>query len=325
MVGRCALETSSAYASRLFYSSRWRTRYHKKKVASEGQFHSKPHGGSSYFPKSAFARGSAGYVSVAAALWWKCRSSPTTKVWEYKLFIAQQLGISISETSIRRIFKSWGWSWKKPAYVQFAKFTASNIEYYANYLLWIVEQNPLKCKFLDECHFASRSLNRQLALGQRGEPVIVVRGTSLKGSRTMTILTDLSNPVNPLFVEVKNGKNNQWDFFKFVLDAVASGYLVPGDVLILDNAKIHHGDDTIYVLQEILETLQISIMFLPTYSPELNPCELCFAQIKNTFRSLRAGIHFEFELALAVRSVLASNLLNYYKKCLGVLYNYEKR
>lgn len=319
LVGRVAIEKSSSYAKDLFHCSQDRVTYHKTKVASGGKFHSKPHGGSSYFPTSPFAKGSEAYRKICAALWWKCRSQPTTKVREYKYFIAQKLGISISETSIRRIFTSWGWSWKKPVYIQYAKFSAQNIEYYFNFVIWVLQQDPMKCKYLDECHFSSKKLVRQLGLSQRGEPVICVHNIRLDlGSRTMTLLTSLSNP-NPVFVELKQGTNNQFDFLKFVLNAVAAGYLEDGDILLLDNAKIHHSATTVLVLADFLRSLGISMFYLPTYSPELNPCELCFSFIKNAFRTLRSGNNLEFEIALAVESVVYSDVVSFYNKCRNVL------
>lgn len=335
LVGKCAVGISSRYAGYLFGCSRHRVYYHKRKVVAgkpksiiflspcqDGQFHSRPHGGSSYFPKSPFARGSEGYRRVAAALWWKCKQCPTTTVFEYKLFVAEKIGILISESSIRRIFKAWGWSWKKPSYVQLAKFSVENISYYVDFVVWLVRQNPLRCKFLDEAHFSSRHLSPQLALGESG-PVIVIRNTSLSGSRTITILTDLTKPASPLFVHAKNGENNRFDFFQFVLEAVAEGYLKSGDFLILDNASVHKAEDTLSVLQQILGQFNILVVFLPTYSPELNPCELCFSQIKSGFRSLRNGTNFDHALALSVQRVLHSNVWNYYRKCFEVLHKYR--
>jgi transposase len=47
-------------------------------------------------------------------------------------------------------------------------------------------------------------------------------------------------------------------------------------VLILDNARIHHNAEWI----ELVEGLGGRVEFLPPYSPDFNPIELAFCQIK---------------------------------------------
>ena len=48
----------------------------------------------------------------------------------------------------------------------------------------------------------------------------------------------------------------------------------------MDNARIHHAVDVINFLEEN----RISYMFLPPYSPELNPIELFFGTVKAAYR-----------------------------------------
>ncbi|WP_156623543.1 transposase [Faucicola atlantae] len=48
----------------------------------------------------------------------------------------------------------------------------------------------------------------------------------------------------------------------------------------LDNARFHHGGD----LKQIAELYNIELMYLPPYSPELNPIEQLWAVIKQKVR-----------------------------------------
>ena len=52
----------------------------------------------------------------------------------------------------------------------------------------------------------------------------------------------------------------------------------PGDnsVIIMDNARIHHDNE----LVELLEGLGCRVVFLPPYSPDFNPIETAFSNIK---------------------------------------------
>lgn len=65
-------------------------------------------------------------------------------------------------------------------------------------------------------------------------------------------------------------------------------YLIPklrsGDVVILDNCRIHHIAD----VKIILSTVGARPLFLPPYSPELNPIEEAWSLIKTVFKSLEA-------------------------------------
>ena len=48
----------------------------------------------------------------------------------------------------------------------------------------------------------------------------------------------------------------------------------------LDNAKIHHS----YELLELADEFGVRIEYLPPYSPDLNPIEEAFSQIKHFIR-----------------------------------------
>jgi transposase len=57
---------------------------------------------------------------------------------------------------------------------------------------------------------------------------------------------------------------------------------------------------------------------MPAYSPELNPCEHVFAQVKNYIRGHRGeGWENIFDqIILAFESVTLDNIFNYYRKCI---------
>lgn len=58
--------------------------------------------------------------------------------------------------------------------------------------------------------------------------------------------------------------------------------LEPGAVLILDNARSHHGGE----IAQIVEAAGCSLLYLPPYSPDFNPIELAWAWIKRLVRQL---------------------------------------
>jgi transposase len=58
--------------------------------------------------------------------------------------------------------------------------------------------------------------------------------------------------------------------------------LLPGSVLVLDNARIHHGGD----IEKIVSEAGCSLLYLPPYSPDFSPIELAWGWIKRFVRRL---------------------------------------
>lgn len=60
--------------------------------------------------------------------------------------------------------------------------------------------------------------------------------------------------------------------------------LNPGDVLVMDNLRVHH----IAPVRQMVEKAGMQLLYLPPYSPELNPIEEVWSVIKSVFRRLEA-------------------------------------
>ena len=72
------------------------------------------------------------------------------------------------------------------------------------------------------------------------------------------------------------------DVFESFVQQVLVGQLRPGDVVIMDNLSSHKRSRS----RQLIEAAGASLMFLPPYSPDLNPIEMIFAKIKQLLRSL---------------------------------------
>jgi transposase len=57
--------------------------------------------------------------------------------------------------------------------------------------------------------------------------------------------------------------------------------LKPGDVVIMDNLRSHK----VAGVREAIEAAGASLLFIPPYSPDLNPIELAFAKLKALVRA----------------------------------------
>ncbi len=72
------------------------------------------------------------------------------------------------------------------------------------------------------------------------------------------------------------------DVFEAFVEQVLVPELRSGDVVIMDNLSSHKRQR----IRELIEGAGARLVFLPPYSPDLNPIELIFAKVKQSFRSL---------------------------------------
>ena len=67
----------------------------------------------------------------------------------------------------------------------------------------------------------------------------------------------------------------------------------PGFILVMDNAAFHKSEET----KQLIEEAQCTLLFLPAYSPDLNPIEKFWTFLKNKIKNI---IHCCSSLAEAV-------------------------
>jgi transposase len=73
------------------------------------------------------------------------------------------------------------------------------------------------------------------------------------------------------------------DSFLAYVEQILVPTLAPGDIVIADNLAAHHVDG----VQHLIEGAGATLRYLPPYSPDLNPIELCFAKLKTFVRAAR--------------------------------------
>lgn len=68
--------------------------------------------------------------------------------------------------------------------------------------------------------------------------------------------------------------------------------LIPGTVIILDNARFHQSQSTL----KLVEKAGCHLLFLPPYSPDFNPIEHLWAALKSLLRPLLPSCFDPFSL-----------------------------
>ena len=72
--------------------------------------------------------------------------------------------------------------------------------------------------------------------------------------------------------------------FDLYVEGLLAPTLRPGDVIILDNLPAHRSN----VAASILKEIGAWFLFLPKYSPDLNPIEMALSKLKTLIRKVAA-------------------------------------
>jgi transposase len=84
------------------------------------------------------------------------------------------------------------------------------------------------------------------------------------------------------------------DIFLAYVEHILCPTLQPGDVVVMDNLSSHK----VKQVQELIEAKKAEVLYLPPYSPDLNPIEKAWAKIKQYLRSVRARTQQELDRAI---------------------------
>jgi transposase len=226
----------------------------------------------------------------------------------------------VSNATISLYFKQIGWSYHKVEYKQKLKYTSDNLQRYLHHVLVmpdIVKDKGLSSiKYLDEVHFVTKQLQKQKGVGPKSKSIVVKSNCNLSETYSMTLLTNLKQE-RPYNACIRSGSNTQFDFGVFICQCIRSEYLGEGDILVMDNASVHVGQESFGFIIDILERVGITLYLLPTYSPELNPAEYVFAFIKNNLRSHRdSSIPLWKDIMHCLSKLTPELLESMYVKCI---------
>ena len=78
---------------------------------------------------------------------------------------------------------------------------------------------------------------------------------------------------------VLDGAMNGVTFLEYINQVLAPA-LTPGDLVIMDNLPVHK----VFGVKAAIEKTGASVLYLPAYSPDLNPIEMVFPKLKALLR-----------------------------------------
>lgn len=101
--------------------------------------------------------------------------------------------------------------------------------------------------------------------------------------------------------------------FRAYVEAVLVPTLRPGDIVVMDNLSPHKSDPTLALILQA----GAGVLFLPAYSPDLNPIEKMWSKIKNLLRSAEARTPTDLITAIgqALAKVTPQDALGWFTSC----------
>jgi len=101
--------------------------------------------------------------------------------------------------------------------------------------------------------------------------------------------------------------------FRAYVEVVLVPTLQPGDVVVMDNLSPHKSDPTL----ALIGAAGAQVLFLPAYSPDLNPIEKMWSKVKALLRAAEARTPADLIQAIgrALSQVTAQDALGWFASC----------
>jgi transposase len=162
--------------------------------------------------------------------------------------------------------------------------------------------------FLDESG-AKTNMTRLCGRAPKGERV---HAKAPQGHwNTTTLLGSLRLDGSTACMTIKGAADTE--VFQAYVRHVLCPTLRPGDLVIMDNLSPHKSEPTL----SLITAAGAQILFLPAYSPDLNPIEKMWSKVKSILRSVEART--EVALIEAIRAALAmvtpQDAMNWFACC----------
>jgi transposase len=141
------------------------------------------------------------------------------------------------------------------------------------------EISPERLVFVDECS-TNTSLAPLYAWSRRGERALC--SLPRNWGANVTLLASMSTGGMGPCLAVEGPTTRE--VFETYLERLLVPSLKPGQVVVMDNLSSHRGGR----VRELIESKGCELVYLPPYSPDLNPIEEAFAKLKALLRKAGA-------------------------------------
>jgi transposase len=111
------------------------------------------------------------------------------------------------------------------------------------------------------------------------------------------------------------------EVFELFIEHTLLPTLRPGQIVIWDNYKIHKSAKT----RQLIETHGCQVIYLPTYSPDLNPIEEAFSKIKAFVRRAKVLVRDALDTAIsqALQTISLQDIVGWFRHAGYSYYRYH--
>jgi len=231
-------------------------------------------------PKSTFANNDVIVVTLMLI-----EEHPSWKLETIVRKLEELLDINSSTTALSRFLRNCKITWKEAVKIPVNWNSDTILQKRKDFINHLLPKSHMKnIVWIDEAGFNLDQLRRSKGRAVSGQKISV---TVQAHSRRLNVISSLGKDgiiLNHFKLSTikKNdddsGGVNARDFKAFLFELATK---VPRQtIFIMDNAKIHHSEKVVETFSSLLETFKITVMFLPPYSPFINPIELCFNTVR---------------------------------------------
>ena len=187
-------------------------------------------------------------------------------------------GVRVGAATICRTLKFMGCTRQRMHHVAIQQSESMRAEFMAEISIY----DPTMLLWIDESGFDNRNSVRKFGYSLRGmRPVdhrLLVRGTRYSAIPVMS-----ATEIHDLYLAEGSVNGERFEYFvRTCLLPILLPYngINPRSIVIMDNAAIHHVRPVVHLIQ----STGAKLVFLPPYSPDLNPLEPVFGKVKQILK-----------------------------------------
>jgi transposase len=172
----------------------------------------------------------------------------------------------------------------------------------------IAALDPQRFKFIDESG-VNLAMARRYGRAPQGERVI--GAVPQNYGANVTMLAALGSRGVEAVMTIDGATDAE--VFQVYVEQVLRPTLRPGDIVIMDNLRAHK----VAGIREAIEQAGAQLLYLPPYSPDRSPIELCWSKLKTALRTAKARTREALEQAItqALATITVSDTHNWFLHC----------
>ena len=249
---------------------------------------------------------------------------PSVSLAEIISCLEEMDGVEVSMATVSRALKrrlpSGPYTRKKITKIARERFTQANIFYTQLFINYLTTKDPRRIKFFDEAGVKLPDVGtRFYGHCSAGTRCVEVVKKAESPNTTLNMLVSLDGPE---YYNLIDGGTNTLQFLQFFEEAgncvnlqTGRPCLQVGDIIVMDNLSAHHYEGG-EILEVWLEEMGIELIYLPTYSPDLNPIEFCFNKVKTLLNGeFQELTHTNIKLAVmeAVERITTEDMAGFFE------------